>query len=360
MDPLTTSALISGGAGLLSGILGSSSQSRENKLAYERQLQLQKQQQDYNTMMWNMTNNYNSPGHQIDLYKSAGINPNTAVSAISGVAANNASTPSVPSPAYTGSSSSLLMQGIGSIADYLLKAKQASNLDAQTERQHIENKLLEKDLGVRDELNNLTLEQYRANISKSAADTDLSRKKIDELSYQLSEILPEIKKKTIAEREKISQDMKLSVQELANAIRQGNFLSERIETEKVSRSQIYFQIEGQRFRNQVDQLHARFANEFGIDISSDKWQLLVEAALAGGDNADAIINALTETSSHVVTRTARSVATETKGIADDLFSVPGLNSFIENMRGHPTPGSVYQLPRNSFWSIFNPTLKRRK
>lgn len=352
MDPFTISALVAGGTGLLGSFL----QSSENSRQFARQKELLAMQQEYNTSMWNANNSYNHPASQLDRLMSTGINPNDAMKALSGNTAQQVATPAVPSISSTGSSSSALINSIGTIADYFLKQKQSQNIDAQTERTQIENKLLEKDLGVRDELNELTLDQYRANISKSLADTDLSRKRIDELSYQLSDILPELKQKTIVEREKIAQDMMLSVQELANAVRQGNLLSEQIETERASRSQIYTQIEGQKFRNQVDKLHARFANEFGIDISSDKWQLLVEAALTGDENSDRIVKALTST----LTGTAESaVGNVVKPVAGYVNKgVNRMRSIIGNAyKGQgdiPLYSPEQRLFYNLFGSIINP------
>lgn len=68
-------AAISGAAGLFSSALGiDASRSAEDR-AWQRNLQMMKMQNDFNVNMWNRTNEYNSPSHQLKLLKEAGINP---------------------------------------------------------------------------------------------------------------------------------------------------------------------------------------------------------------------------------------------------------------------------------------------
>ena len=97
MDPITTAALISGGASLISSIGGYISGNRQlNKnIAYSEDAQrlqneanlkiaddynkaqkdLAKYQNEYNTMMWEKQNAYNSPEATIKRLTEAGINP---------------------------------------------------------------------------------------------------------------------------------------------------------------------------------------------------------------------------------------------------------------------------------------------
>lgn len=89
--------------------------------AFQQQKELQQDAQRYNTLMFNLTNAYNSPAQQMARFKAAGLNPNLMY----GQMANTASAPSIsagsaPSPAQ--------MQ-----APSLLETAQLGLIDAQKE-----------------------------------------------------------------------------------------------------------------------------------------------------------------------------------------------------------------------------------
>ena len=95
--------------------------------SFEQQKELQQDAQNYNTLMWNLTNQYNSPLQQMNRFKSAGLNPNL----IYGQMANTASAPSIsagsaPAPAHMDTPSLMETAQIG-----LLKA-QKDNIEADT------------------------------------------------------------------------------------------------------------------------------------------------------------------------------------------------------------------------------------
>lgn len=79
MDPFLGSALISAGAGLVSGIgsslFGASKSRQAEDRAFERNKELMKMQNDFNVNMWQKQNAYNSPSNQLQLLKQAGVNP---------------------------------------------------------------------------------------------------------------------------------------------------------------------------------------------------------------------------------------------------------------------------------------------
>lgn len=79
MDPFLGSALISAGAGLVSGIgsslFGASKSRQAEDRAFERNKELMKMQNDFNVNMWEKQNAYNSPSNQLQLLKQAGVNP---------------------------------------------------------------------------------------------------------------------------------------------------------------------------------------------------------------------------------------------------------------------------------------------
>lgn len=80
-------AAITGAATLMSGLFGSKSQnknidkqiaaqSKENALTREHNLNLAKQQNQWNIDQWNRENQYNDPAQQMARYRDAGLNPN--------------------------------------------------------------------------------------------------------------------------------------------------------------------------------------------------------------------------------------------------------------------------------------------
>lgn len=112
--------------GLISGITGAIAQDSAN----ETNLQLSRENRDWQEKMWNLNNEYNTPANQIERLKAAGLNPNlmygqgtvgNSSSPASGVA-----TPRVNPVNY--------MQGLVGIPDAMLKVQQAKLLDAQRKK----------------------------------------------------------------------------------------------------------------------------------------------------------------------------------------------------------------------------------
>ena len=66
-------------ASTLGGFMSAHGQERENRAAedraYVRNLDMMRQQNDFNVKMWNMANEYNAPSNQLQLLKDAGVNP---------------------------------------------------------------------------------------------------------------------------------------------------------------------------------------------------------------------------------------------------------------------------------------------
>lgn len=361
---LVGAAMIGGGASLLSGLLGSSTQSNENAKQYARQIELQKLQQNYNTSMWNATNEYNKPSNQLALYTQAGINPNTAVNAISGNSgATQPATPAVPSVSSTGSSADKLsaglqaaVQNISAIGQMQLLRGQIKQLDLQNQSQDIANQMASKDLEAKDEFINLNKDMMSANIRADLASADLSNAQKFKLEYEAKELLPVMKEKTIEERKMISQQLQNAVQELKNLVTTGQLLNEQIKTQRASQSQIYEQIRGQKFENSVRELHANLASQYGIDIDTGSISMLVELALSDEERAARVINTLTGTVSGLVSSGVDNVIDRvlphtpigllmnyTKGIYSDA----GFNSYADYLRAGGGIG-------HSFRSFFNP------
>lgn len=112
--------------GLISGFTGAMAQESAN----ETNLQLARENRDWQEKMWNLNNQYNTPANQIARLKAAGLNPNlmygqgtvgNSSSPASGVA-----TPRVNPVNY--------LQGLVGLPDAMLKVEQAKLLDAQRKK----------------------------------------------------------------------------------------------------------------------------------------------------------------------------------------------------------------------------------
>lgn len=75
MDPVTIAALISGGASLLGTGLNIFGQADANKT----NLQIAREANKNELMLYNMQNEYNNPINQMARLRSAGLNPNFVI-----------------------------------------------------------------------------------------------------------------------------------------------------------------------------------------------------------------------------------------------------------------------------------------
>lgn len=75
MDPITIGALISGGIGLVGGLFDNKERSDGQAAANAMNLQLAREQQNWNLEQWNRQNEYNLPSAQMQRIKEAGLNP---------------------------------------------------------------------------------------------------------------------------------------------------------------------------------------------------------------------------------------------------------------------------------------------
>lgn len=114
MNPIIGASIISAGADMLSGILGSSAQESANAT----NIQLARENREWQESMWQKQNEYNTPAAQIQRMREAGLNP--ALMYSQGNVGNAGSVGSVPTPQVqpvTG-----LAQGIGAAGDTIANA----------------------------------------------------------------------------------------------------------------------------------------------------------------------------------------------------------------------------------------------
>lgn len=309
-------ALIGAGGSILSSLIGGTLQHQENTTQYHRQQSLLHETQDYNTEMWNANNEYNTPAAQLQRFTDAGFSPNVAASMMSGTNSTQVASPTAPSVSATGSTANAALSGLGALANLSATLAQAKKIETETAGQQIQNDIAAKDLASKDDFINLTKEQLSADIRNTLSSADLNSSQKSRLEYETSELLPSMKAKTDEERAKISQDIRLGIQELANLVRSGQLLGEQIHTQQATQAQIYEQIRGARFDNAVRELHARLASDYGIDVNSHWISLLAELSLSGSERAEATVNQIVST----VTGVFNGIT----GVASDVAS-PGLS-----------------------------------
>ena len=148
MDPVIGAGLIEAGADLLSGLFSGFSQDSAN----QTNIQLARENRDWQEKMWEKTNEYNTPAAQIERMKAAGLNPALMYSQGQ---VGNASTPSAPAAPHVQPVTGLA-QGLGvagsSIANSLIQLEQVKQMRAQTEL--LQNK------AVKEKNSTLTAAQY--------------------------------------------------------------------------------------------------------------------------------------------------------------------------------------------------------
>jgi len=130
MDPVIGASLIGAGTSLLSGLFGSSAQSSANAA----NLQIARENREWQESMWNKQNEYNTPAAQIERMKSAGLNPALMYSQGNpGNASNPPSSPATPQmQPITG-----FANAVGDAGDMIYKGmiqnEQVKQMRAQTE-----------------------------------------------------------------------------------------------------------------------------------------------------------------------------------------------------------------------------------
>lgn len=214
MDPLSSAALISGGFGLVGGLISHG----DVKEQYKYNKKLQDNAFAHNVEMWNMQNAYNTPSAQMERLQAAGLNPNLVYG--NGGATNTASdypkyqageAPQVAN--IRNASRQLALQGFQTALNAKLQQSQAANLDADTELKNKTTELtgVHKEIALLDkELRSGTLSselQYK--LEKWKQDLILGRNQIKLGDQQLT-LNQKQMEKLDAETDNIKQNTKLS------------------------------------------------------------------------------------------------------------------------------------------------------
>jgi len=115
-------------ADIIGGLVTSQMNWMNNQEAFRQQKELQRNAQDFNKMMFNAANMYNSPLQQMMRFKSAGLNPNL----IYGQMANTASAPTMGSPSAPSAAQAAPLNLLETAQIDLIKA-QKDNIKADTD-----------------------------------------------------------------------------------------------------------------------------------------------------------------------------------------------------------------------------------
>lgn len=125
---------IGAGIGLLGDVVGGLFSSSGQKSANKTNIQLAREQRDWNEEMWNKQNAYNTPQAQIERMRAAGLNPALMYSQGN---VGNASQVSSYAPAHVQNELAGIGQGIssagGHFMDYMMKNEQLKQMMAQTQ-----------------------------------------------------------------------------------------------------------------------------------------------------------------------------------------------------------------------------------
>ena len=131
---------IGAGAGLALNAVGSFFQNRSNKHrqqeAFAQQEKMQALQNAYNTRMWHMSNEYNSPANQMRLLKEAGLNPNLIYGQMSDISSTPMHSGSGSAPGFAQMSNVMSSVDPLTVAQARLANAQADKLDIETTREY--------------------------------------------------------------------------------------------------------------------------------------------------------------------------------------------------------------------------------
>lgn len=131
---------IGAGVGLALNSIGSFFQNRSNKRrqreAFAQQEKMLELENAYNTRMWHMSNEYNSPANQMRLLKEAGLNPNLIYGQMSDISSSPMHSGSGAAPGFAHMSNVMSSIDPLTMAQARLANAQADKLDVETTREY--------------------------------------------------------------------------------------------------------------------------------------------------------------------------------------------------------------------------------
>lgn len=171
MDPLTVSALVAGGAGLLSSTVGSIFNVGSTQEANETNLQIARENRDFYYQQWKRENAYNDPSRMMERLSRAGLNPNLMYGDGASGLPPAASMPSVENARVSAPQMDPLAmaQAANLAADTLLKKSQAAKTESDIDVNRGQIKVSESVVMYNNALSNMTKHQQDNLIAQTKA-----------------------------------------------------------------------------------------------------------------------------------------------------------------------------------------------
>lgn len=282
--------------GLVSSAMNNAAQERMMNKQMAWQEKMNQQQQEWQEGMWNKTNEYNSASSQMQRLMEAGVNPNNAAASIAGSSgagmATMAAQPEIPG-APSGFNSPIDLSGIGStVAELDMMKSQKANIDSNTEltREQFETQKWQN--FINPEQWEMTKSEIGASVSKLISEKDVNEAKKEELRYTVDKMMPLLYDKTHQEIDNLKKAVEQYNAQIALLREEAN--TQRAQQGVLEAQQGMYEQEakGQEYENQVKQLKAKVANEFGISVDdlegNDKW---ISTSVANGtfDEAEGML-----------------------------------------------------------------------
>lgn len=281
---------------------------------YNLQKDLMKYQNDFNKLMWDENNKYNSPEEQYQRLLKTGMSPTAAIQALTG--AGNANGPVTSA----GGNAPSFESGISNIGQMLsnipLQAMQILNSKADTRQKEVTSNATESKLY-------FEIEQYKAQIEKINKELGLTDKQIE---YQ-SILNKYADNKSQAEIDQIIEQRNLLVQQIDNLK----------EDEKKAAWENFYR------------------TNFGIDPSSNYMNMLITASLKG--DMENVFNAFEKTANTIWKKAKEYL----QPVVDDVKTtfkdgIGNIRTIIsdkyDNIFG-PKAKELRKLKRVLNWSKFN-------
>lgn len=288
MEPLTTAALISGGAAVLGGGVNAAQTGRMNRKSMKFALQMYRMTAADNYKNWQLQNEYNSPQAHMKRLQEAGINPHYGLGN-GGGSASSIPTPETQTPEFkvpdSGDFISRAGSGIGnsimSYYDIEIKKAQTDNLKAQN-TVILEDAILRRaqaratmtaeerarfDLELVSELRPVSAEMARERLRQTKVETDRS---IDENARRAA--LTTTSLKEAAQRYLNLQEQNLNLQEQRKGMRVDRFRT-ATDIQRMKKQLDLMDKEGQ-----LKQFDINLRN-MGIQPGDPMWTRMVAQAL---------------------------------------------------------------------------------
>ncbi len=281
--PIDINGLLSAGVSTLGNIFG-------NSISYGQAQRLQSRQFDFSRQLMQMQQDYNSPVHQMSLYRQAGINPYAALGHNTSISSGSVGAPSV-SPFNLGS------QAVGDyiagsmqpaekekvLVDIQKTINEGKKIDADTLSviKDIDNKDLQNDilfhqsdaLKEREEIENLILMTQRANLESQTAYNMLKAVGQNTLNMNQQKIIDAQLANDIAQNMVLIAQKKLTIAQAKSAMeaayytaaqRHGQHLNNTI----LERSVDYL-VNSNEWKSQLDKLNADY-RQLDVDYYEPK------------------------------------------------------------------------------------------